>query len=543
MPIVHLTAPVRVVAAAADDPAVGDPAGSSDAAPRRTIEGVAVPYGVEGTASDGVTYVFRPGSLTLARERLPVLFGHDRQRPAGVLRELRDSDAGPVAVIAVDETPDGDLALAQAASGSRAGLSVGADPTLFTVLDSGVVDVEAARLVELSLVAIPAYDGAQVTTIHANAREGDAMPDTTTPAVADVGGGSGAVTTPAAHVGVEANGAGVSADAGNGAATVRIEAGARGLVVGAERRPVMTADQYVGALLRAANGDTTARGLIEAAVGPASLVADNPGVLPPTITNQLLGELPDDRPLVSVCATRPLPAAGMEISKPIWVTHPNGGWMASDAAVPATNTPAIGLHNAPVEQWAYAFATSQAVAQRSSPDFIEAVYRNAVIDYHRDVEARLAALLVAAAPPAVGQTIGGAFAAVYAACGRVADLLVVAVDVFGELLDAQGQQRFSTGSASASGGIRGNIYGLNVVVGGALALGTAMVGCSNAIDFRESTPIRLSANVIGAMQVELGITSFALFDVEVTNAFAAVDAATITPAATGGATSRSRRSE
>ena len=470
--------------------------------------------------------MFRPGSLALAGERVPVLFGHDRQRPAGVLRELRDDVAGPVAVISVDETPDGDLALAQAASGSRSGLSVGADPTLFTVLDSGVVDIEAARLVELSLVSVPAYDGAQVTTIHATAREGNTMPDTTPqPAAADAAGGSGAATV-AAHV-APGDGAGVSADAGSGGALVRIEAGSGGIVVGAEHRARITADQYVGALLRASRGDADAQRIIQAAALVPSLAVDNPGALPPTITNQLLGELPDVRPLVAVCATRPMPPAGMEIRKPIWNTLPNGGWMASDADVAATNTPKIGLHDAPIIQWAYAFATSQAVAERSSPDFVEAVYRNAILDYHADVEARLAAMIVAAAPAVVGQTVGAAFAAVYAASGRVADLLICSVDVFGELLDAQGEQRFSTGVVGVAGGIRGNIYGLNVVVAGSLPPDTAVVAVSSAIDFRETQPVRLSANLIGAMHVELGVTSFAFFDLELATGFAAVDATAV----------------
>jgi hypothetical protein len=262
-----------------------------------------------------------------------------------------------------------------------------------------------------------------------------------------------------------------------------------------------------------------------------SLVADNPGVMPDTITNDLLGELPDARPLADLCRRAALPASGMTIRKPVWTVKPNGGWMVDDAADAPTNTPKIGLHDAAVIQWAYAFRTSQAVAERSSPDFIEAVFRNAVLDYHADVEAKIAAML--ALEIGVGTTIGGAVAQVYADTGRVADVLVLAPDAFGDLLDAAGTAagRFSSGSASAGGGaMRGNIYGLGVVVSGSLAAGTAFVGVSGAIDFRESQPIRLSANVIGAMQVELGITSFAMFDQELPNAFAPVDVALVVAA-------------
>ena len=291
--------------------------------------------------------------------------------------------------------------------------------------------------------------------------------------------------------------------------------------------PMISADQWVGALVNAAAGDAEARRFIEAAATLVpSLVVDNPGALPPTITSQILGELPDARPLASICANRPLPASGMLIRKPTWVTKPDGGWMASDAADPATNSPKIGLKDVNILQWAYAFRTSIAVAERSSPDYVESVYRNSIKDYQNDVEAKIAALLnaVVAIP---GNTIGAAFAAVEAATGYAADLLICSSGAFGKLLDATGLgNQFSSGSVSASP-MRGSIYGLDVVVSGKLAANTAYVGIRGALELRESAPIRLSANVVGSMQVELGITSFASLDQEIPGAFAPVDPAVL----------------
>ena len=513
--LVHFVAPVRVVAAAAG---AGD---GTDALPSRTIEGLAIEYGVPARASDGVSYTFRPGSLQPRAERTPFLLGHDRQRPAGVLVELRDTPSGPVAVLAVDATPDGDQALVQAASGSRSGLSVGAEPITFSLLDDGTVDVEHAELAELSLVTIPAWSGAQVTRVAATAHEeGHAMPEGHDPAPQPQPDPQPQPTPPAPPApvtGTPASGELVLARAGD----------TRGIVIGAERAPRVTADQFVGALVRAQRGDADAQRVLQAAALVPSFVVDNPGAIPPNITNDLLGELPDERPLVATCLTRPMPPSGMIISKPTWETLPDGGWMASDQVPAPTNTPTIGLHDAAIRQWAYAFATSVAVAERSSPDFVESVYRNAIIDYHRDVEAELAAMILAAAPVVASQSIGAGFAAVYAASHRVANLLLMSADVFGAVIDAQGEQRFSTGSATLAGGINGNIYGLNVVVSGALPPETCIVGVSRVIDFRETSPIRLSAVVVGAMQVELGVTSFAFMDIDTPNAFARVDPTTI----------------
>jgi len=320
-------------------------------------------------------------------------------------------------------------------------------------------------------------------------------------------------------------------------------AGRPRLVLGERAAPKLTADQWVGALVHAAAGDADARRFIEAAATLVpSLVADNPGAIPPAIVTGILGELPANRPLASICAQRPLPASGMLIRKPIWTTKPDGGWMANDAADPATNAPKIGLHDVPIVQWAYAFRTSIAVAERSSPDYVESVYRMSIIDYYNDVEVKIAAVLNAVAA-VVGQSVGEAFAALNVSTGRAADLLICSPGAFGKLLDAGGASMFSTGSVSASP-MRGSIYGLDVVVSGHLAADTAYVGIKGALELRESAPIRLSANVVGAMQVELGITAFAALDQEIPNAFAPVDTATVIPVlALGGARGGSGRAK
>lgn len=499
--LVRFTSAVRLTAAAPD---ATDPEGSPSS---RTIEGLAIAYGVPAVAGDGITYRFRPGSLQARRGVTPALLGHDLQRPAGILRELRQADGGPTAVIAVDRTPDGDLALAQAASGSRAGLSIGAEPITFSIGEGDVVDVELAELAELSLVTIPAWEAATVSRV--TAQSGGAMP----PPVAAVHDPE--PTPPPAPDPVPPL-------PSPEPQPELVLAHRAPLVVAGGAPPRLTLDGFVSALVRAERGDQEARRLIQAAAPVPSYLADNPGVLPIQYTTELLGELPASRPLVSICAQRAMPSSGMLIRKPVWTTKPNGGWVADDTVGAPTNTPKIGLHDVAVEQWQYAFATSQAVAERSSPDYIEAVYRQAIVDYHNDCEAKLAAAIVAEAAGA-DTTIGAGIAAVYTATGRVANVLLLAPDAYGALVDADGTHRFSQGSVGLSGGnLVGNIYGLDVVVSGSLPPTTAIVGVRNAIEFRETNPIRLSANVIGAMTIELGVLSFATFDIEVPDAFVPV---------------------
>ena len=67
-------------------------------------------------------------------------------------------------------------------------------------------------------------------------------------------------------------------------------------------------------------------------------------------------------------------------------------------------------------------------------------------------------------------------------------------------------------------GNRARIEGLDIVVTGALADGTLVCADRNVVELRESAPLQLRANAVGTMNVELGVTSFASFDVEVPDA-------------------------
>ena len=86
----------------------------------------------------------------------------------GVLAEHVDQPSGVYARFSVDQTTDGDAALAQAQSGSRAGLSVGADIISFESLEEGeLMRVTAARVTETSLVSLAAFDSAAVDAVAA----------------------------------------------------------------------------------------------------------------------------------------------------------------------------------------------------------------------------------------------------------------------------------------------------------------------------------------------------------------------------------------
>lgn len=174
------TAAIDAAVAAAGTPATfaadeslafaSEPTATVDA-PRRRITGLALPYNVVAL-KNGRRFMFRQGSLEWgALDRVKFLRDHDYAQAIGVPDQLDDQADGLHAVFKVGRGKAGDDALALAEDKVLDGLSPGVD-----ILDTiphptmrGVEIVTRARLREISLLAMPAYDDARVTSVAASA--------------------------------------------------------------------------------------------------------------------------------------------------------------------------------------------------------------------------------------------------------------------------------------------------------------------------------------------------------------------------------------
>ncbi|MGI9116380.1 MAG: HK97 family phage prohead protease [Gaiellales bacterium] len=474
----------------------------------RTIEGIAVPYG-ETANLGGTTYSFERGSLKPARARTPLLLGHDRNRPVGVMTELADTETGAIARFRIDQGAEGDLALEQAASGSRGGLSIGAEIVAAADNGDGTVSVTDASLLEVSLVSIPAFAGASLTSVSADADDDDlTTPDD------DPDPDPTPTMQPASdpqETTVEQTSEPIAAE------TTTIP------TITAEKREPMLADTYIVNMVKAMKGDQTATRLIEAEL---NVLDTNQvvGLVPDQYLRQIIDGLPENRPLANNVRTAALPAEGMKLYKPIWNTTPTGGWIAQDDPTPS-NAVAVGNHEVNIEQWAYGVSMTVAALERGF-GVAESVYRQIVLNYYSDVEAKLAAQLQNGGGVSPGATtlatIGKLSAAVYSDSGRRPDKVYMAPDVWADLLATEGSLPFTSGSTTASS-LAGQIAGLDIVVSSHLSGGALIVADSSVVELRESSPLQLRANVIGTMQVELGVTSFASFDTEVATAVKIAD--------------------
>jgi HK97 family phage prohead protease len=154
---------------------------------RRRIYGTIVPYDVVGHTSAGPT-VFAAGSIVIPDDpgRVKMLVQHDANPAAvGVGASFEDRGGEVVGTFTFPPGARGDAALAEAASGLRDGLSVGVLIDAYATKD-GVLYVTRARLNEVSLVTIPAFEDARVLAVAASQRKGITMTEEAPVTVAPV---------------------------------------------------------------------------------------------------------------------------------------------------------------------------------------------------------------------------------------------------------------------------------------------------------------------------------------------------------------------
>jgi hypothetical protein len=313
-------------------------------------------------------------------------------------------------------------------------------------------------------------------------------------------------------------------------------------VIRAERsRPSseLGAGELVRYLIEAQHGDREAVRFLEAALAE-TISTDVTGLLPPTYERTVIGGKEVNRPLYNAFRSRPIPGVGLLISKPKWTTPPNGAW-AVDVNADATSTNVVvGSQTADVIRWDWAGAIPWVVVQRSDPSIIDEIYGEAVQDFYLDVEAKIYAELSGAAPGAA-TTLGAAIAEFFVATGnqRSPELILMAPDVWGAFADA-GALSVPLGQGGVSGSDLSTTFaGIPAMTSGTLAAGQVILATRRAVDARTTEPVRLTANAIGALNVELAVVGEGLFDTDYPAELLAF--AAVVPLAAAGPSSRSSK--
>jgi HK97 family phage prohead protease len=139
---------------------------------KRTISGIAVPYGVDAVVTGGEKIRVEAGALPVDGKAPKLFMYHDSTQPVGVVTERVETEEGMLFSARIAPTAAGDEALVLAQEGVLDSVSVGINPTKWK-MDGDTMVVKAAEWVELSLVPVPAFAGAVITDIAASIHQNE----------------------------------------------------------------------------------------------------------------------------------------------------------------------------------------------------------------------------------------------------------------------------------------------------------------------------------------------------------------------------------
>jgi hypothetical protein len=154
------------------------------------------------------------------------------------------------------------------------------------------------------------------------------------------------------------------------------------------------------------------------------------------------------------------------------------------------------------------------VVQRSDPSIIDEIYGEAVQDFYNSVETRIAGMFPGGTLPET--SLGAGIGAFFNATKRTPEVIIVAPDVWGELADAKQLDAVvgAGGVATEIDGLSSTFAGIAITASAVLDPGMRLLATRRAVDVRVTDPVRLTANAIGALNVELAVVGEGLFDID-----------------------------
>ena len=278
---------------------------AGDATQPARISGLAVPWDVVATVSDGTSVQFARGAFDVTQKAAKLIENHDMTQLRGVVSTLTDSPQGLEFEATLADTRASRDAVALLRSGAYDSVSVGAQPITFSTDPDGVMTVTEAKLVELSLVAVPAYEDAVITQVAATAVDPDPDPDTEEQEMSDA----------------------VTAEPIAAEATIPTNP----IIYAEAKRPFIMPSpaEYISAFLTGgARFDAMQDGIRAAA--PDVINTDLPGILPVPIVQPVYNNFIGTRPVVDAIGARAMPGGGKVFIRPKVVTHTTIGVQSTE---------------------------------------------------------------------------------------------------------------------------------------------------------------------------------------------------------------------
>jgi hypothetical protein len=421
----------------------------------------------------------------------------------------------------ISATAAGDEALTLALDGVLDSVSVGVNPTEFTIDNEGTMIVTKGEWLELSLVPIPAFSGAVITEIAASSDETVLVSETEPDAEP---------TEQTEETQVEA----VQSDA-----VVEATIPTAPIPAQPKRQFAMpSAAEYLAAyhiggdtfrkvneaFVEAAKSKQTA---LQAAAGDV-LTTDTPGLLPVPVLGPVFDDLNFNRPVVAAVGARAYPDGGQSKTfiRPTWTTHTSVAAQSPELVGVSATTPVIASNVVAKVTLAGQVTLSAQDMDFTSPGAMDIILRDLAGQYLIQSDNYCADQIVAQGaasgvtwtvtandPTDLIDSLYDVAEGILSATRFLPDHLFVSPDVWKKLssqLDADNRPIFPYAAAAGLMGVNGmgtqnitstntlNPLGLNLVVDANFAAGTMVLARGSAIEFYEQ--------IRGIMSVEVPST-------------------------------------
>ena len=448
----------------------------------RTVEGLAVPYNDTIDIGGGWSERFEKGAIDLNAN---VKLFRDHEDIIGVVTEMKESDEGLMIKAKISETVLGNETLNLVKDGAIRSFSVGFIPIVDEKKDKTIIR-KKVNLKEISLVAFPAYDKAEVLSVREETNQEEISMENTTPDY------TSAIEEVRNHA---------------------EELERRLDVIASEKTPSVSAPQFrsYGQYVKAvASGDLDAYRVFTGA-DSADTIMKNAWV---SDTVRILNA---GRPTYSVFSSGALPPDGMNVEYPKINTNTiDVANQAAEGDVLAYGKLTLTSATAPIKTYGGYTDMSRQVVERSSINYVDTAFRAMVAKYASVTNAAMRQQLITDAAlfntSALGawtsaeiiDSLAEAATKVNGDTGLPLQFILVSSDVFrlmAKTVDTMDRPILSNTGATVNTwgninpvGLTGNVLGLPIVVDPSLAALSFYAGNSAAITTYESAgaPFRLN---------------------------------------------------
>jgi HK97 family phage prohead protease len=258
---------------------------------------------------------FERGAFDVNQKAAKLIEGHDLTQLRGTVNALADMDEGLGFTATFAKTRASSDAVELIRSGAYDAVSVGAEvQESYYDKELKATVVTRASLVELSLVAVPAFSGAEIRDLVAQADEPEEeIPTETTP------------TTPSEEDETMSEPTSVEA----AIATQPIYATAK------REFKLPSVSEYISAFVRGGSDFAQLNENIRAAA-PNVTTPDLPGVIPTPIIQNVVNTFVGSRPLVDATTLRPMPQGGSVFIRPVVSVHNSVGTATQNTTITAS---------------------------------------------------------------------------------------------------------------------------------------------------------------------------------------------------------------